>query len=103
MVHPIWRQTKQAAAELLMKSQLFPQFGLPDADCQITHERDLDGIPRLMFRSRGNPLVGLDLAGASQLRQMLVQAGNINDAHEIDRHIAAARRLPLGYPQHSCL
>jgi len=78
-----------------MKSTIFSRFGIHDADCQITHERDPQGIPRLLFRSRDEAPVDLDLADASHLRQMLVQAGDINDAHEIDTHIAAARRIPL--------
>jgi hypothetical protein len=76
-----------------MKSAIFARFGIHDADCQITHERDPQGIPRLVFRSGDEAPV--DLAGASHLRQMLVQAGDINEAHEIDTHIAAARRIPL--------
>lgn len=76
-----------------MKSKFFTRFGIPDAECQITCERDPTGVPRLMFRSKGNPLVALGLAGASELRRMLVMAGNINEAYEIDKHMETARRL----------
>ena len=77
-----------------MMSKFFAQFGIPDVDCQITAERDSHGVPCLMFRSTGNRLVGLDLTGANQLRRMLAHTGNVNEAREIDEHIAAARRLP---------
>jgi hypothetical protein len=71
-----------------MKSKLLSKFEIPHADYS-------NGVPRLVFRSRDNQLVGLDLAGASQLRQKFVQAGSINEAYEVDRHIAAARRVAV--------
>jgi hypothetical protein len=76
-----------------MRSKFFADFGIPDADCDIRVERDPHGVPRLFFRSTGNPLVGLDLTGASQLRQMLAHAGDAAGAHEIGDYIAAAKRL----------
>ena len=75
-----------------MKSKLFAQFGIPDAECQITFVRDHTGVPRLMFRSKGRPSVALDHAVASELRHLLVMAGDINGAYEIDRHMETARR-----------
>jgi hypothetical protein len=57
-------------------------------DAETTEPRlDDHGLPRLFFRSTGNPLVGLDLTGASQLRQMLAHAGQAQEAQEIDAHI----------------
>jgi hypothetical protein len=47
----------------------------------------------LFFRSPGNPLVGLDLTGASQLQQMLVQAGETAAAAKIKGLIEEATRL----------
>jgi hypothetical protein len=76
-----------------MRSVFFKDFGIPDADCEIEVRLDDMGVPRLFFRSVGNPLVGLDLTGASQLRNMLANAGNASEAREIDRQIEAARQL----------
>jgi hypothetical protein len=77
-----------------MKSEFFKDFGIPVADCDI--EADFHPqfrIPYLFFRSLGNPLVGLDLTGASQLRQRLAHAGEVKQAKVIDLHIEKARRL----------
>jgi hypothetical protein len=77
-----------------MKSAFFKDFGIPVTDCEIEpgfHPQFR--IPYLYFRSSGNPLVGLDLTGASHLRQMLAHAGEIEKANEIDGHIAKARRI----------
>jgi hypothetical protein len=77
-----------------MKSDFFKQFGIPDADCEIeagTHPQFR--VPYLYFRSTGNPLVGLDLTGASQLRQLLAHAGETDKAEEINEYIEQARQL----------
>lgn len=77
-----------------MRSPFFKEFGIPDADCDI--EADFHPqfrVPYLFFRSPGNPLVGLDLTGASQLRQMLAHNGDAEKADEIDRLIQKARQL----------
>ena len=77
-----------------MRSSFFKEFGIPDAECDI--EPDFHPqfkVPYLYFRSTGNPLVGLDLTGASQLRQMLAHAGDTAEADEIDRLIQKARQL----------
>jgi hypothetical protein len=77
-----------------MKSEFFKDFGIPATECEI--EAGLHPqfrIPYLYFRSQGNPLVSLDLTGASQLRQLLAHAGEADKANEIDQHIAKARRL----------
>jgi hypothetical protein len=66
--HPFWSAQ--------MSSPFFKNFGIPDAECDI--EPDFHPqfkVPYLYFRSPGNPLVGLDLTGASQLRHMLAHAG----------------------------
>jgi hypothetical protein len=81
-----------------MKSQVFTLFGIRDADSRITPERDADGVPRLVFTSKGNPLVKLDMARAAQLRQMLIQAGSINEAYHVDNKMVAARQSPLRPP-----
>jgi hypothetical protein len=77
-----------------MRSPFFKDFGIPDAECDI--EPDFHPqfkVPYLYFRSPGNPLVGLDLTGASQLRQMLAHAGETAKADEVDRLIQKARQL----------
>lgn len=76
-----------------MKSDFFKDFGIPVTECAI--EPGLHPqfhIPYLYFRSPGS-YVGLDLTGASQLRQLLAHAGDTDKANEIDQHIANARRL----------
>ena len=77
-----------------MQSAFFKDFGIPVTECEIEpgfHPQFR--VPYLYFRSAGNPLVGLDLGGASQLRQLLAHAGEVEKAKEIDQHIAKARRL----------
>jgi hypothetical protein len=77
-----------------MRSLLFTEFGIPDAECDI--EPDFHPqfrVPYLFFRSPGNPLVGLDLTGASQLRQKLAHSGDTAKADEIGRLIQKAREL----------
>jgi hypothetical protein len=77
-----------------MRSEFFKNFGIPDTECEIEpgfHPQFR--IPYLYFRSPGNPLVGLDLTGASQLRQMLAHAGEAQKAEEIDEQIVRSRRL----------
>ncbi|WP_315806373.1 MULTISPECIES: hypothetical protein [unclassified Bradyrhizobium] len=79
---------------ILMRSTLFKDFGIPDAECDIESSfHPQFRVPYLFFRSTGNPLVGLDLTGASQLRQRLAQNGDTEQADEIDRLIQKARQL----------
>jgi hypothetical protein len=47
------------------------------------------------FRSKGNPLVGLDLTGASQQRQLTASASDVKQAGEMEALISEAKRLPL--------
>ena len=77
-----------------MKSEFFKDFGIPVTECEIdVGMHPQFRLPHLYFRSPGNPLVGLDLTGASQLRQLLAHAGETEQAKEIDQHIEKARRL----------
>ncbi len=77
-----------------MKSEYFNPFGIPVADCEVEPGFHPNfRIPYLFFRSPGNPLVGLDLTGASQLQQLLAHAGEAESAKEIEQHIAKARRM----------
>lgn len=77
-----------------MRSTFFEEFGIPDADCDIeANFHPQFKVPYLFFRSPGNPLVGLDLTGASQLRQMLARSGDTERADEIDQLIQKARQL----------
>ena len=73
-----------------MKSEFFSMFGIPPTECEIEARKDELGVPRLWFRSTGNPLVGLDLTGATQLQHLLTDAGEANQANEIGQHIAKA-------------
>jgi hypothetical protein len=65
-----------------MKSEFFSMFGIPPTECEIEARKDELGVPRLWFRSTGNPLVGLDLTGATQLQHLLTDAGEANQANE---------------------
>lgn len=77
-----------------MKSGFFKDFGIPVADCEVeVGMHPQFRFPLVYFRSQGNPLVGLDLTGASQLRQMLTHAGEIENAREIDRHIKTCQQF----------
>ena len=76
-----------------MKSEFFRNFGIPDTECEIEPRLDDFRVPRLFFKSKGSPLVGLDLTGASQLKQLLAHSGETEKAAEIEKHIARARRL----------
>ncbi len=91
-----------------MKSEFFSMFGIPPTECEIEARKDELGVPRLWFRSTGNPLVGLerlwfrstgnplvglDLTGATQLQHLLTDAGEANQANEIGQHIAKAQHL----------
>jgi hypothetical protein len=83
---------------MTMHSKLFKDFGIPDVACDVEVKRDNQGLPRLWFRSIGNPLVGLDLTGASQLRQRLEHSGDQANADEISQHIEQAKLLGIGPP-----
>jgi hypothetical protein len=77
-----------------MRSTLFKDFGIPDAECDIEASfHPQFKVPHLFFRSPGNPLVALDLTGASQLRQKLAHNGDTEKADEIDRLIQKGRQL----------
>jgi hypothetical protein len=78
-----------------MKSEFFSMFGIPPAECEIEVGKDDLGEPRLWFRSTGNPLVGLDLTGATQLQHLLTDAGEVKQANEIGQYLAEAQRLAL--------
>ena len=65
-----------------MKSEFFSMFGIPPTECEIEARKDELGVPRLWFRSTGNPLVGLDLTGATQLQHLLTDAGEANSTFD---------------------
>ncbi len=75
-----------------LKSKFFKDFGIPDADCDIDPRRDDLKLPRLFFVSRGNPVVGLDMGGATKLKAMMESGGEAENAKEIGEQIAKARR-----------
>jgi hypothetical protein len=76
-----------------MYSKHFVKFGIPDTECEIEVRLDSVNLPRLFFRSPGNPLCGLDLGGASKLKQLLEQDGDSAKAQLIGRLTEQARRL----------
>ena len=73
-----------------MKSEFFSMFGIPPTECEIEARKDELGVPRLWFRSTGNPLVGLDLTGATQLQHLLTDAGEANQAKRRSRVVGPA-------------
>ncbi len=75
-----------------MRSQFFKDFGIPDADCEIDPRRDDVKMPRLFFSSIGNPVVALDMVGATRLRDMMAVGGEEDNANEIGEQILQARR-----------
>lgn len=74
-------------------SKHFSKFGIPDTECEIEVRHDDVKLPRLFFRSPGNPLCGLDLGGASQLKQLLEHDGDRAEAQLIGSLIERARKL----------
>jgi hypothetical protein len=76
-----------------MYSKHFTKFGIPDTECEIEVRCDNVNLPRLFFRSPGNPLCGLDLGGASQLKQLLEHDGDQDKAQLVGRLIEQARKL----------
>jgi hypothetical protein len=82
-----------------MYTPLFADHGIPVVDQEVEVRRDPQGLPRLWFRSEGNPLIGLDLGGASQLHQNLERTGDKQTADEVSRLIDQAKALGIGEPQ----
>ena len=66
-----------------MRSSIFKEFGIPDAECDVELKPDPYGVPRLWFWSTSNAVVGLDMTGAHQLAQMLSAAGEESNASMI--------------------
>lgn len=82
-----------------MHSKLFEDYGIQPVQQETDVLRDSQGLPRVFFRSSGNPLVGLDLTGASQLQQRMIASGEIANAQEMANLIVEARTLGIGEPQ----
>ena len=82
-----------------MYTPLFADHGIPVVEQAVEVRRDPQGLPRLWFRSAGNPLIGLDLTGASQLHQRLALMGDAHTAAEVSRLIDQAKALGIGEPQ----
>ncbi len=78
-----------------MKSKFFKAFGIPDTECEIEPRLDEHDMPRLFFRSKGNPGFGLDLTGARKLQRLMTQAGEIDQAKVIEKSVEVARQLAL--------
>jgi hypothetical protein len=77
-----------------MKSAVFSEFKMPVLDYNIQAERDDKGIAVLSFRAPGAGLRRLDMTGASQLKQLLENAGEHDKAKEISDLIEQAQGLP---------
>ena len=80
-----------------MKSEFLSMFGIPPTECEIEVRKDDLGVPRLWFRSTGNPLVGLDLTGATQLQHLLTDAGDAKQANEIGQ-LDRLGAIGVGHP-----
>lgn len=89
---PAGRKELASLPTAKMYSKHFTKFGIPDTECEIEVRPDNFKLPRLFFRSPGNPLCGLDLGGASQLKQLLDHDGDAK-AQLIGRLIEQARKL----------
>lgn len=76
-----------------MKSTLFPDFGIPLADCDVSAALDEQGIARVWFRSQGNPVVALDVAGAQRLSRRMEAAGELPAGQELAGLVKAAQAL----------
>jgi hypothetical protein len=85
--------------EFSVRSAFFSRFGIPDADCDVEASLDVHGIPRLWFWSKGNPVVGLDLTGAVQLRQFMQSGGEWDQEHDMADQIKILQGLVPGGPQ----
>ena len=90
---PAGRKELASLPTAKMYSKHFAKFGIPDTECEIEVRPDNFKLPRLFFRSPGNPLCGLDLGGASQLKQLLDHDGDSAKAQLIGRLIEQARKL----------
>jgi hypothetical protein len=90
---PAGRKELASLPTAKMYSKHFTKFGIPDTECEIEVRPDNFKLPRLFFRSPGNPLCGLDLGGASQLKQLLDHDGDSAKAQLIGRLIEQARKL----------
>ena len=90
---PAGRNELASLSAAQMYSKHFAKFGIPDTECEIEVRRDSFNLPRLFFRSPGNPLCGLDLGGASQLKQLLEHDGDSAKAQLVGRLIEQARKL----------
>jgi hypothetical protein len=75
-----------------MRSQIFKDHGLPDADYDFDVGRDDFNRPVVNFRAPGRPLQMIDLTGASQIQQKLASAGDGEGASLFDLLIKDARR-----------
>ena len=75
-----------------MRSQIFTDHGLPEADYDFEAGRDAFNLPCINFRAPSHGLRGIDLGGASQIKQKLELAGDSEGAALFERLINEARR-----------
>ena len=59
-----------------MRSTIFQDHGLPDADYDFDTGRNASGQPVVNFRSAGNPPFMIDLAAASEMKQEFRNRGD---------------------------
>lgn len=75
-----------------MRSKIFQDHGMPDADYDFDVGRDNFNLPVVNFRAPGHPLQMIDLTGASQIKQKLASAGDAAGASLFDHLIKDAQR-----------
>lgn len=75
-----------------MRSEIFQDHGLPDADYDFDAGRDGAGLPVVNFRSPGRGLQMIYLDRANQIKQKLAAAGDDEWAALFDKLIKEAQR-----------
>jgi hypothetical protein len=75
-----------------MRSEIFKDHGFPDADYDFDVGRSGSNLPVINFRAPGHPLQMIDLTGASQIKQKLAFAGDVEGASLFDKLIKDAQR-----------
>jgi hypothetical protein len=76
----------------VMRSKIFGDHGFPDADYDFEAGSDSTNLPCINLRAPGRPLQMIDLNSASQIKQKLEFAGDLEGAALFDHLIDDARR-----------
>lgn len=78
--------------ENFMRSDIFKDHGLRDADYDFEAGRDQFNLPVVNFREPGGRLQMIDLTGANQIGRKFAAAGDAEGASLFDRLVSEARR-----------